>query len=173
MPKKTFKLSSDIFNIAVWSNRAEGKKKVGCCKRFIFTVIAAIVIVAQVQISWTIIETFLANIKKNSKTPTIAPWDAELFISTIACFFITSIQIFSDCKDRIVVMTSSSNPIFWFLSFISYSASVLVSVAVFLTIYQQGTVNDLWFNYAGLLVIIQIDDMMGAWACSYMLDDEI
>ena len=54
MPK-IYRLSSDIFNIAVWSNRDQGKKKVGCFKRFIFTVIAAIVIVAQVQISYTII----------------------------------------------------------------------------------------------------------------------
>jgi hypothetical protein len=45
---KAYKLSSDIFNIAVWSNREAGKKKVGLCKRFVFTVIAAIVIVAQV-----------------------------------------------------------------------------------------------------------------------------
>jgi hypothetical protein len=70
-------------------------------------------------------------------------------------------------------MTTSSNPIFWLLSFVSYFASCLVSVAVFLTIYQQTSVNDLWFNYAGLLVIIQIDDLLGAWACSYMLDEEL
>jgi len=139
MPK-VYRLSSDIFNIAVWSNRSEGKKKVGCCKRFIFTVISAIVIVAQVQISWTIIQTFLKGIRSRDKShgsgpSASAPWDPELFISTIACFFITSVQIFSDCKDRIVVMSTSSNPIFWLLSFVSYSASSLVSVAVFLTIY--------------------------------------
>lgn len=93
---KAYKLSSDIFNIAVWSNRDAGKKKVGCCKRFVFTVIAAIVIVAQVQISVTIIQTFLQGIKSNDKADGTtasakAPWNAELFISTIACFFITSI----------------------------------------------------------------------------------
>jgi hypothetical protein len=62
MTNKIYKLEPDIFNIAVWSNRSEGKKKVGYTKRFIFTIISAIVIMAQVQISTTIINTFLAGI---------------------------------------------------------------------------------------------------------------
>ena len=42
-----FKLSGDIFNIANWSNR-EGRRKVSCGTRILFTLLAGIVIVAQI-----------------------------------------------------------------------------------------------------------------------------
>ena len=53
----SFKLGSDIFNVAVWSNR-EGKAKVHCCKRILFSLLALIVITAQVQICYMIIKAF-------------------------------------------------------------------------------------------------------------------
>jgi len=42
-----YKLGSDIFNVAVWSNR-EGKKDVHFMKRLLFCLLAIIVITAQI-----------------------------------------------------------------------------------------------------------------------------
>ena len=44
---KTYKLSSDIFNIAVWAN-TRGAKRMGWFKRLVFTLMSGIVVVAQV-----------------------------------------------------------------------------------------------------------------------------
>ncbi len=72
---KTYKLSSDIFNIAVWAN-TRGAKRMGWFKRLVFTLMSGIVVVAQVQISYTIIDTFLKDMRSEKPSKAKAPWDA-------------------------------------------------------------------------------------------------
>ena len=58
----------------------------------------------------------------------------------------------------------------WLLNYTAYAANFSVATAVFFTILQQNTVNDLWTNYAGLLVLISLDNIIGAWACEYLIE---
>jgi len=67
-------------------------------------------------------------------------------------------------------MTNTRNPIMWLLNYVAYAANFSVATAVFFTILQQSNVNDLWTNYAGLLILIQIDNLIGDWACEYIID---
>lgn len=46
----------------------------------------------------------------------------------------------------------------WILAYVSYIGNMLVGTAVFFTVLIQNDLNDLLCNYAGLLVIINIDD---------------
>ena len=58
-----FKLGSDIFNVAIWSNR-EGKKETHCCKRLLFPLLACIVIGVQIEICYLIILGFYDTMVK-------------------------------------------------------------------------------------------------------------
>ena len=57
-------------------------------------------------------------------------------------------------------------------AYLSYIANFLIATAVFFTIVQQDNVNDLLCNFAGLLVVIDIDDMIGEWAIDYIMKDD-
>ena len=69
-------------------------------------------------------------------------------------------------------MANERNWLKWILAYVSYLGNILVATAVFFTILQQTDVNDLLCNYAGLLVVIQIDDFIGQWAIEYMIDKQ-
>lgn len=97
-------------------------------------------------------------------------WHLGVYISAIVCFCLTSYQTFDDGKQRIINMTNTRNILMWLLNYTAYAANFSVATAVFFTILQQTTVNDLWTNYAGLLILIQIDNLIGEWAIEYLID---
>ena len=158
---KNLRLGSDIFNVAVWSNR-EGKKKVHCCKRLLFSLLAIIIITAQVQICYMIIYAFLDGIMKEEECklsidPTVTvpckdeawsmaklekglqkaiTWNFDLFIGAVICFILTAYQVFDDSKQRIIVMVNKGNIFQWVIAYISYVGNIFVATAVFFTILQ-------------------------------------
>lgn len=94
-----------------------------------------------------------------------------MYIAAILCFVMVSYQVFDDSKQRVIVMTFTRSLTAFFLAYISYITNMFVATAIFFTILQQENVNDLLCNFAGLLVVIQIDDMIGSWAVEYMIKD--
>jgi hypothetical protein len=131
-----------------------------------------LVITAQVQICFYIIDELFKAIEKSGGLAHAIKWDIDLYFASIICFILTSYQVFDDCKQRIIVMANERNWLRWILAYISYCGNMFVATAVFLTILQQTDVNDLLSNFAGLLVIIQIDDFIGAWAVEYMISNQ-
>lgn len=163
-----YKLSPDILNIAVWSWK-EGRAKVSTTKKIILTILSILAIGAQIQACFVIIKNFILRVDKTGLQH-LLHWDIGLYISAIVCFCLTSYQTFDDGKQRIINMTNTRNVIMWLLNYTAYVANFSVATAVFFTILQQTTVNDLWTNYAGLLILIQIDNLIGDWACEYLVD---
>jgi len=132
-----YKLGSDIFNVAVWSNRAvtpEGKKEVHCLKRLLFMLLALIVISAQIQICFMIINGFDKSMIKTGDLQKAIKWELDIYFAAVLCFILTAYQVFDDCKQRIIVMANERNWIKWILAYISYVGNVFVATAVFFTI---------------------------------------